>query len=240
LAQLTPPKHVRAPVQRRPGRYRLLLEFAVITFAVVLAVMVLVTEIDSASDDTGAALDGAATPTVPTTAATAPTAPTAPMATTATMRSPPGERLRDPGFERGLGGWHALSGKLQSITVAHAGNWGAKLTGADGAAMTSGPIARVKAGENYHGTIWIRSDQPGAEIEIRVLERVNGRPFATDVIGDVLDTGWEQMEVIHTGHRNGAVLEMQIVAVRLGGGALFLDDAGMRAKRASPMSGMSP
>ena len=74
---------------------------------------------------------------------------------------------------------------------------------------------------------------------MRVLERVNGRPFATDVVGDIAGTGWKQMEVIHTGHRNGAVLEMQVAAVHLGG-ALIVDDAGLTAKGGSPMSGMSP
>ena len=136
-------------------------------------------------------------------------------------------------------GWRAVSGKLQPVAAAHTGGWGARLTGADGATITSGPITRVKADQNYYGTIWIRADQPGADIQVRVLERVNGRPFATDLVGDIAGTGWKQMEVIHTGHRNGAVLEMQVAAVHLRGG-LVVDDAGLVTKGGSPMSGMSP
>lgn len=224
---------------RRPRRS---LEIAVVTFAIVLAGLVFVTEIRGAPDDPGASAGGPGTASnQPNTPGLVTATPMAPATTTAAMRPPPGERLADPGFERGLGAWHALSGELRPDGNAHSGVVGAILTGPDGATVSSGPVAMVKMGANYVGTVWVRAERPGTTVEVRVLERVNGRPYATDLIGDVAGTRWQQLEVIHTGHRKGAVLELQVAALHLAGGALYIDDASLRAKGGgSPMSGMSP
>ena len=238
MAQVTP-KHVRAPAHRRTARTRRSIELALLTFAVVLAVLVFVTEIRGAREDPGTSADAG-----PASTATSPgqavATPMAPATTTAAMRPPPGELLGDPGFEHGLGNWRAVAGELRPSAVAHGGVVGAVLTGGAGATLSSGPVGTVKAGATYVGTLWVRSERPGVNIEVRVLERVNGRPFATDLVGDMAGTGWQQLEVIHTGHRKGAVLEFQVAALRLGGGALFVDDASLRAGGASPMPGMSP
>jgi hypothetical protein len=234
LAQVTP-KHIRATARHGPKRSRRSIEIALLTFALVLAALVFVTEIHGTPDDTGGGPGTAATD-----AGLATATPMAPATTTAAMRPPPGERLADPGFERGLGAWRALSGDLRPDTVAHGGQVGTILTGPDGATVSSGPITTVKVNENYVGTVWVRAEHPGTTVEVRVLERVNGRPFATDLIGDVVGPKWQQLEVIHTGHRKGASLELQVAALRLGGGALFIDDASLRVQGGSPVSGMSP
>jgi hypothetical protein len=243
------PKHIRASARRNSARTRRSLEIALLAFALVLAGLVFVTEIHGGSEDPGASAGGSGTATnPPTDPATNPATdsggatatPMAPATTTAMLRPPPGERLADPGFERGLGAWRALSGELLPDSFAHGGAVGAALTGPDGATVSSGPIGMVKVNENYVGTVWIRAERPGTEVELRLLERVNGRAFATDLVGDVAGPTWQQLEVIHTGHRKGAVLELQVAAPRLGGGALFIDDASLRAKGGSPMSGMSP
>ena len=240
MAQVTP-KHIRAPAQRRSGRRaartRRSVEIALVTFAVVLAALVFMNEIRGTPDDTGPTPD---VPAGPTGGGQVTATPMAPATTSALLRPPPGEHLPDPGFEHGLGAWRALAGELRPNPAAHSGDLGTLLTGADAAAMTSGPVAKAKPGDTYVATVWVRAERAGTDIEVRVVERVNGAAFATDVVGAVAGTDWKQIEVIHTGHRKGGVLELQVAAAHLGGGAIFVDDASLRSKGGAPMPGASP
>jgi hypothetical protein len=206
------PKHL----EQRPPFWttRIRLVSAAVVAALVLALVIMVYEPDPPAAGSPAATVATVAPTT-TTAAPAPPA--------------GGGLLADPGFEAGLGRWRALDGaRLRRAGSSRSGGWAAVLTAGQGAApgMAVPSVTHCRAGATYAGELWVRGSRPGMPVEVRLLELVDGARYASDTVGVLLaDTRWRRIEVVHTAHRTGARLSVEVVAPRLpGSGRLLVDD----------------
>jgi hypothetical protein len=218
------PKHL----EPRPPFWttRIRLVSVAVVAALVLALVIMVYEPDPPAAGSPAATVATVAPTtvstsVPTTQPTTTTAATAPPAG--------GGLLADPGFEAGLGRWRPLGGAgLRRTGSSRSGGWAAMLTAGRGAApgMAVPSVTHCRVGATYAGELWVRGSRPGMPVEVRLLELVDGARYASDTVGVVLaDTRWRRIEVVHTAHRTGARLSVEVVAPRLpGSGRLLIDD----------------
>lgn len=210
------PKHL----EQRPPFWttRIRMVSVAVVAALVLALVIMVYEPDPPAAGSPAA----------TVATVAPT--TVPTTTTAGLAPPAGGGLlADPGFEAGLGRWRPLDGAgLRRTGSSRSGGWAAMLTAGRGAApgMAVPSVTHCRVGATYAGELWVRGSRPGMPVEVRLLELVDGARYASDTVGVVLaDTHWRRIEVVHTAHRTGARLSVEVVAPRLpGSGRLLIDD----------------
>jgi hypothetical protein len=233
----TPPRHLAPP--RRSGvrgsGQHLVAEslFAMLAVALTTALVV-------GSLRAGTALEDPApvrtAPSAPTTTAAAPTS------TLGTARTPGGGNLLvDPGFEAGLVGWRAISGaRLERATPPRGGQWAASLTATatvdQGMALRE--VLRCKAPKTYAATAWVRTSRPGMLVELKLLEYVHGRRYATDTVGAVLHNhGWQRLQVVHMAHRPGAALAVEVIIPKASGrSSVLVDDLAVVVHEASFMS----
>jgi hypothetical protein len=76
-------------------------------------------------------------------------------------------------------------------------------------------VAGCTPGRVYAATLRVRASQPGALVQVTLLEVAGRRRFAGDTIGAVLpDRGWRQVEVAHQGQRPGTALAVEVVLPR--------------------------
>jgi hypothetical protein len=231
--QRTPPRHL-AP-QQRPralARDHLLAESLLAMIAIALTTaLVIGSMLDRSGSGTVARLPNLPPTPPPTTAQAAAAVP-------APAPAPAGNLLADPGFERGLGGWAALGGaRLGRVGLARGGRWAAGLGGGRDPGMAFADVTTCRPRRAYAATVWVRASRPGVTVEVNLLEVVGGRRYATDTGGAVLgDTGWARLEVVHTVHRPGSRLAVEVLAPGLGGASLLVDDLAVVGKQASFMS----
>jgi hypothetical protein len=222
------PKHLEPRLPFWTTRIRL--GSVAVVAALVLVLVVMVDEPDPLAAGSPAATVATVAPTTVTTSVPT-TEPTTEPTTTTAAPAPPagGGLLADPGFEAGLGGWRPLDGAgLRRMGSSRSGGWAAMLTAGRGAApgMAVPSVTHCRVGATYAGELWVRGSRPGMPVEVRLLELVDGARYASDTVGVVLaDTRWRRIEVLHTAHRTGARLSVEVVAPRLpGSGRLLIDD----------------
>jgi hypothetical protein len=182
--------------------------------------------------DPGEPADGRRAATaVSTSVLTATTTAAATTTTSALPRPVSGGLLADASFEAGLGPWRPLGGaRLERVASGRKDTWAASLAtgsaGADAPGIAVRDVALCRAGSVYAGQLWVRGNRPGMPVEVRLLEVVNRVHLATDTVGVVLaDTRWRRIDVAHIGHRDGAVLSIELVAPRMrGADRLLIDD----------------
>jgi hypothetical protein len=214
LAMYTPPpKHLAHRGLRARPRYGPVVEFTAASVVVVVVVtLALLTWRDhlrpGLAQGTGedAASQRATGPTVTREAATDPIA--APPAAAATAGSGP-----DLSFESGLAGWHPTAdAHLERVSAGRSGRWAVRLSRGSGAdpGIAAAQLARCRPKVGYQASIWLRASRPGLAVELQLVEYANGRRFATDATGAVLnDTTWRRVEVTHSGHRAGTALAFE-------------------------------
>jgi hypothetical protein len=210
----TPARHLAPP--RRPGvrgsGQHLLAESLFAMLAVVLTTALVVGSLraGTALEEPAPAITSPTSPSTPTTTAPAPTS------TSGTARIPGGDnRLLDPGFEAGLAGWRSIGGaRLERGRPPRRGQWAAILTSTATVdqGMARREVLRCRADKTYAATAWVRASKPGMLVEVNLLEYVQGRRYATDIVGAVLqDRGWQRLQVVHMAHRPGAALAVEVV-----------------------------
>jgi hypothetical protein len=127
-----------------------------------------------------------------------------------------GNLLGNPGFEEDLSGWQALGGaRLDLVSAAHDGQRAVSIAAGSGAdpGMTARRVTRSEPHTTYVATAWVRASEPGATVELNLVEYVGGRRLSTDVAGHVLpDAGWQRIEVEHVTHKQDSDLAVEIVA----------------------------
>jgi hypothetical protein len=127
-----------------------------------------------------------------------------------------GNLLGNPGFEENLDGWRPLGGaRLDLVSAARDGQRAVSLAAGSGAdpGMTVRQVTKCKPHMTYVATAWVRAGEPGATVELNLVEYVGGRRLSTDVAGHVLpDTEWQRIEVEHVTHEQDADLAVEIVA----------------------------
>jgi Carbohydrate binding domain len=139
----------------------------------------------------------------------------------------------NPGFEDGLNGWRATGGgKVELVSEAHEGQQAVSLSAASGRqpGMIARQVTRCQPHSSYMAAAWVRTSQPGATVELNLIEFVGDRRLVTDVAGHVLPGGgWQRIEVDHVAHRPGAELAVEVVADGLTPQAeLLVDDVEVR------------
>jgi hypothetical protein len=144
-----------------------------------------------------------------------------------------GNLLGNPGFEDDLNGWRATGGgRVELVSDAHEGQQAVSLSAASGRqpGMIARQVTRCQPHRSYMATAWVRASQPGATVELNLIELVGDRRLVTDVAGHVLaDGGWQRIEVDHVAHRPGAELAVEVVAGGLAPQAeLLVDDVEVR------------
>ena len=226
-----PPRHLaRYPGPRSDGAPAIGLPAGWLALAVVL--LALIAAIVASGLGTGEA--GYAPPNVTVMSVPAATATVRP-GPTSTAPTGPGSvsLLPDPSFETGLSGWRAAAGtRLDRVGSARDGRWAANLspTSSSDPAVVAPAVARTKARVTYLATVWLRSSRPGTTVQVNVVELRNGRRFAVDSVGSVLDgVAWRRLEVAHDGHLSGDVLAIEVTAPGLPGPAsVSIDQVDLR------------
>jgi len=172
-------------------------------------------------------------------------APSTAAATTSTVQATP--TTSSPagtapiGFEAGLTGWRPIGGaRIQRDPQARHGQWAARLTGSgpgdQGMALPA--VLRCSPGKTYAASVWVRANRSGTLVEVNLLEVLDGRRYATDTVGAVLEGGeWQRVEVTHQVHRIGATLAVEVVLPRGSPRAsVLVDELEVTAHKASFMS----
>ena len=205
--------------------------------------VVLTTALVVGSLRAGAALeDPAPATTSRTSPSTSATTAAAPTSTLGTARTAEGSNLLvDPSFDAGLAGWRPISGaRLERGRPPRRGQWAATLTSTATVdqGMARREVLRCKPHKTYAATAWLRSSKPGMLVELNLLEYVQGRRYATDTVGAVLqDRGWQRLQVVHMAHRPGAALAVEVVLPKASArSTVLVDDVAVVVHKASFMS----
>ena len=165
--------------------------------------------------------------------------------------------VRNPSFETDLSGWNT-SGSDPNITLArvaggHNGNWSAQLsnTGTINASclLNDAPnwVASTTAG-NYIVSLWVRADNPGAILNLRIREYAGSTLARTTSAQTTLTTSWQQITLTHPTASPGSTLDFSAYVTKAPPGTCFYaDDVAMVwdappavALSVSPTSGTLP
>jgi hypothetical protein len=118
---------------------------------------------------------------------------------------------RSPGPAAPPAAWASVGGARVERTVPA----GFTPTGPGDQGIAVAGVAGCTPGRVYAATLRVRASQPGALVQVTLLEVAGGRRFAGDTIGAVLpDRGWRQVEVAHQGQRPGTALAVEVVLPR--------------------------
>jgi hypothetical protein len=218
-----PPRHLAEPPLRLRLRVQKLFVAALLSIALVTAVIALVTR-DQAPAPRGAApattAPGGRGGAIPTTAAAG-----------AEVRPTPGNLLEGADFERDLAGWAPLGGaRLQRVEGGTSGRWAVAVTPGEAAPGPTGPglvkrgVASARAGTTYEASVWVRSTVPDAQVILALHEEAGGRVASSDTAAYGLpDDGWRQLAVEHRARVAGSSLVLEISGLDLGDGRLLVD-----------------
>lgn len=115
--------------------------------------------------------------------------------------------IGNPGFENGLSGWNT-SGSDPGVTLTqvaggHSGSFAARLANPSGTAATyalndSPNWANSTVAGTYTGSLWVRSDTPGATLKLRFREYVSSTLAGTATSTVTLTGAWQQVTVTYS------------------------------------------
>jgi hypothetical protein len=120
------------------------------------------------------------------------------------------------GFEADLAGWRPIgAARIKRDPRAHQGRWAARFTGSGIADQGMALPAALQAGQGLCRQC-LGAGRPASHAgRGEPAGSCGGRRYATDTVGDVLESGdWQRIEVAHLGHRPGATLAFEVVLPR--------------------------
>ncbi len=222
------PRHLAEP----PKRFGLsplqqLFLVALVSLAVVTAVIALLTR-DAGNGGRRAAVPGTTrAPAAATTTASASAAPA--------IRPTPGNLLADGDFERDLAGWAPLGGaEVERVEGGASGRWAAAITPGteDGRpGMVRRDAASAEAGTTYEAIFWVQAPA-GGQVVLALRELAGGREVSADQAGYTLPAGrWQQLAVEHHTAAPGSSLALEVVGHDLAGdGRLLVDGVDLQTE----------
>jgi hypothetical protein len=142
--------------------------------------------------------------------------------------------MHNPGFEANTAGWNT-SGSGPGITLSqvaggHSGSGAALLTNTGTAAATCGlndspNIVHTTTAGTYTGTLWVRSDNPGATLNLRLREWVGNTSVGQATTVVTLTSQWQLVTAQYTAVEPGAsTLDFSAYAMKASPGTCFYAD----------------
>lgn len=222
------PRHLAEP----PKRFGLsplqqLFLVALVSLAVVTAVIALLTR-DAGNGGRRAAVPG-------TTRAQAAATTTASASAAPAIRPTPGNLLADGDFERDLAGWAPLGGaEVERVEGGASGRWAAAITPGTGdgrPGMVRRDAASAEAGTTYEAIFWVQAPA-GGQVVLALRELAGGREVSADQAGYTLPAGrWQQLAVEHHTAAPGSSLALEVVGHDLAGdGRLLVDGVDLQTE----------
>jgi Carbohydrate binding domain len=222
------PRHLAEP----PKRFGLsplqqLFLVALVSLAVVTAVIALLTR-DAGNGGRRAAVPG-------TTRAQAAATTTASASAAPAIRPTPGNLLADGDFERDLAGWAPLGGaEVERVEGGASGRWAAAITPGPGdgrPGMVRRDAASAEAGTTYEAIFWVQAPA-GGQVVLALRELAGGREVSADQAGYTLPAGrWQQLAVEHHTAAPGSSLALEVVGHDLAGdGRLLVDGVDLQTE----------
>ena len=153
--------------------------------------------------------------------------------------------MRNPGFEANTAGWNT-SGSSPGVTLirvpgGHPGDWAALLTNASSSAATcalndSPNLVHTTTAGTYAGTLWVRSDTPGATLTLRLREWMGNTAVGQAKAKVTLTSTWQPATVQYTAVDPGAsTLDFNAYVMNAAPGSCFYaDDASVAAAGVGP------
>jgi PKD repeat protein len=115
--------------------------------------------------------------------------------------------IGNPGFENGLSGWNT-SGSDPGVTLTqvaggHSGSFAARLANPSTVAATyalndSPNWANSTTAGTYTGSLWVRSDTPGASLKLRFREYVGSTLAGSATSSVTLTSSWQQVTLTYS------------------------------------------
>jgi hypothetical protein len=107
----------------------------------------------------------------------------------------------NPGFESDLHGWDTADGTEQTLTraqIGHTGSWSALvqcMSGTRTIILNDAPNWVKKSRKRtYIGSMWVRSDKPGANLYLRLREYKGTKMLREKLVGVELSRQWQQVK----------------------------------------------
>jgi parallel beta-helix repeat protein len=150
--------------------------------------------------------------------------------------STPTNLIGNPGFESGLSGWNTSGSdpgaSLTQISGGHSGSFAARVTNTSSTTATyvlndSPNWANSTSPGTYTGSMWVRSDTPGATLRLRFREYAGSTQAGTATGTATLTSSWQQVTVTYSPVSPGSsTLDFNAYVVKGAPGSSFdADDA---------------
>jgi parallel beta-helix repeat protein len=153
----------------------------------------------------------------------------------------PTNLVGNPGFESGLSGWNT-SGSDAGVTITqisggHSGSFAARLANPGSTAATytlndSPNWANSTSQGTYTGSIWVRSDTPGAKLNLRFREYVGSTLVGSATSTATLTSSWQEVTVDYSPASPGSsTLDFNAYVAKGAAGTSFdADDASITVR----------
>jgi pectin methylesterase-like acyl-CoA thioesterase len=142
--------------------------------------------------------------------------------------------MRNPGFEANTAGWNtsgsSLGVTLTQVTGGHTGNGAALLTNTATTAATcslndSPNIVHTTTAGTYTGTLWVRTDSPGATLNLRLREYAGSVAVGEATTVVTLTSQWQPVTAQYTAVDPGAsTLDFSAYVMKAPPGTCFYAD----------------
>lgn len=150
--------------------------------------------------------------------------------------STPTNLISNPGFESGLTGWNTSGSdpgvSLTQVSGGHSGSFAARLTNTSTTTATyllndSPNVVSSTSSGTYTGSMWVRSDTPGATLRLRFREYAGSTLAGTATSTVTLTSSWQQVTVTYSPVSPGSsTLDFNAYVVKGAPGTSFdADDA---------------
>ncbi len=157
-------------------------------------------------------------------------------ATVDARSSTPTNMISNPGFETGLTGWNTSGSdpgvSLTQVSGGHSGSFAARVANTGSTAATyllndSPNWANSTSPGTYTGSVWVRSDTPGATLRLRFREYAGSSLAGTATSTATLTSSWQQVTVTYSPASPGSsTLDFNAYVVKGAAGTSFdADDA---------------
>src|SRR6185312_6849152 len=155
--------------------------------------------------------------------------------------STPTNLITNPGFETGLSGWNTSGSdpgaSLTQISGGHSGSFAARVANTSATSATyvlndSPNWANSTGPGTYTGSLWVRSDTPGATLRLRFREYAGSTLAGTATSTVTLTSTWQQVTVAYSPASPGSsTLDFNAYVVKGAPGTSFdADDASITIK----------
>jgi parallel beta-helix repeat protein len=155
--------------------------------------------------------------------------------------SAPTNLIGNPGFETGLSGWNTSGSdpgaSLTQISGGHSGSFAARVANTSTTSATyvlndSPNWANTTSPGTYTGSMWVRSDTPGATLRLRFREYAGSTLAGTATSTVTLTSTWQQVTVTYSPASPGSsTLDFNAYVVKGAPGTSFdADDASITIK----------